>query len=443
MPHIFFQEFTKKKVIILTSCTPIDFIPQVSSSQHVPPTISFSSPQPISSIPPRIPGLLEAIAIGVGLSILAVSIIVGNLVVLRVYFHNKSLQVSKHFYILSLAIADLAVGLFPLNLFIGYMISGKWPFGGKLCSAWLSLDHILFTVSNVSVLTIAFDRYLCICHPIYYQNNRLNSKKSSIGAVLLSWAVSVLIWAPAIIIYPRVNDVKFDPYRCKVIFYQYDLSLTVFVVIFSFFVPVLVLVCFYTAVFRKISFGLTTMTTTKTQRKTKNNTSTPAVSYSQFKDNRVTPQEDETVSVAIQTKVPSILISDVSEVPKVAIKMKVKNDEEIEVVTNKENHLKRSTTTHMAYNQNTGRRHYVKHNKRASKLLLLVTIAFTLCWLPYHVAVLVEAATKYSFSDGLWNICYMIGKLNSLLNPFCYAIGHTKFKKGFKNTFKCFFNTRE
>ena len=404
-------------------------------------------------------------------------IIIGNFVVLRVYFHNKCLQVSKHFYILSLAIADLTIGLFPLNLFTGYVMSGKWPFGGKLCSAWLSIDHILFTVSNVSVVAIALDRYLCICHPVYYQNNRLNNRKSSTCAVLLSWAVSVLIWAPAIIIYPRVNAVKFDPYRCKIIFYQHDVPLTVFVVTFSFFVPVLILVCFYTAVFRKISFGFRTTTPSSSKVTASVETSVAAITEAETKSlhrrksintsgsNIVSPivsscrgdvlqssksTKDNfglaispklttknvgittayTNSTPIELPVPSIQVSSISEAVS-----------EISIIENASTIS--STPTMTNKNKRRNKLKTKPKKKRASRLLLLVTVAFTLCWLPYHVAVLIEAGTDYSFSDGLWHLCYVVGKFNSLLNPFCYAVGHPKFRKGFKNTFLCFFNNRD
>lgn len=392
---------------------------------------------------------------------LGIGIVIGNLVVLRVYFHNKSLQVSKHFYILSLAIADLTIGLFPLNLFTGYVVSGRWPFGGKLCSAWLSIDHILFTVSNVSVVAIAFDRYLCICHPVYYQNNRLNNRKSSMYAVLLSWAVSVLIWAPAIIIYPRVNDVRFDPYRCKVIFYQHDVLLTVSVVTFSFLVPVLILVCFYTAVFRKISFGFTakkervgmssseTKDATKSLRRHKSNKHTNVVSpivssrsdVQSMKDNLALPSPQSvgnlmSVSVVTTTctnstlelQVPSIQVSNESEV---VSEITINENASTSAIANPI--ITATTTTNS--NKRRNKQKTKPKKKRASKLLILVTVAFTLCWLPYHVAVLVEAGTDYSFSDGLWHLCYVVGKFNSLLNPFCYAVGHPKFRKGLKNTF--------
>lgn len=423
------------------------------------PTVTTTT---TSSIPPHIPKLWEAISIGVGLAILTLAIVVANFVVLRVYFRNRCLQVPKHFHLVSLAVADLLVGLAPVNLFTGYVISGKWPFGGKLCSVWLSLDHILFTVSNVSVIAIAFDRYFCICHPVFH-HNRMKGKSTTVWAIVLTWAVSFLIWAPAIIIYPRVNKVVFDPYRCKIIFYQHDLLLTSLVVIFSFIIPVFTLVCFYTAVFRKISFMPMARVTPMIQLQQQGvQQQRKQISGSK---NRIAPNNKESI-LPTGPKTPITASSTTCSYPGTSSiegrrfssiegtvtsthtdiadsgnfltpssAIEARRTRRLKSKRNNPTTTKRETSTAA---QGTTTKIKQPPKKRASTVLLLVTVAFTLCWLPYHVAVLIEAGTNYSFSDGLWHLCYVVGKFNSLLNPFCYAIGHRKFRQGFKDILMCF-----
>jgi len=73
--------------------------------------------------------------------------------------------------------------------------------------------------------------------------------------------------------------------------------------------------------------------------------------------------------------------------------------------------------------------------KRVLRWILLVSVAFILSWFPYHVTVLVRSILGHELPAPLWRFCYMIGWLNSLFNPICYAYGNTTFKRKFINTF--------
>ncbi|XP_066935774.1 muscarinic acetylcholine receptor M4-like [Clytia hemisphaerica] len=338
---------------------------------------------------PYIPETWEAILIGISSTILSLGIIFGNTIVIKTYFQNTRLQVAKHFYIVSLAIADLLVALVPLNIYTGYLVHGKWPFGGKVCSAWLSLDHILFTISNISVIAIAVERFLCICFPIYHRINfKPKLTKTLIG---LTWVASIFIWAPAIIIYPRVNKVKFDPYRCKIIFYQYDVALTITVVVFSYIIPVIILVSVYVA----ISMRLLKLRKNRVENMKKNLNSNP----SQIE---IPAESQFSVSRAVTSGICNVTSGDVDH-----------KDENRHHVTKKDR---------------------VKAERRTLKLLFFIALAFILSWMPYHLTVIIEASTDYDFPDQLWNFCYIIGRLNSFLNPICYAFGNSKFKQGFKKS---------
>jgi len=367
----------------------------MSNSSTHPPTRTFTVPYQ--------PTLWQAILIGAASSTMALAIIIGNFLVICIFSRNKSLQVPKNFYIVSLAIADLLVGIVPVNIYTGNLISGKWPFGGKVCSVWLSLDHILFTISNMSVLAIACERFTSVFRPIYH---RIHFTAYFVKrSIVATWIVSIFVWAPPIIIYPRVNKIKFDPYRCKVIFYQHDIPLTVFVVIFSYVLPVAVLASLYTAVSTKL-FRLrrNSMRSTEIQR----HTNSTIESYYQSSN---TTNENSCA--------PSQMLEHSSRFASNA------EDDSAKQNNKQSNTLRKRCDSH----------HKRKSEKRALTHLFMIAVAFVLSWLPYHVTVLVEAVTDYVFPDNLWSFCYIIGRLNSFLNPICYGYGNKKFKKGFKKLF--------
>ena len=93
-------------------------------------------------------------------SISAVSII-GNTLVFVAYYKTKALQTATNYFILSLAMADLLVAVFVINIYTMYMILDYWPFrylNYAVCVFWLAVDYWLFQSSVFGVLLIAGDR---------------------------------------------------------------------------------------------------------------------------------------------------------------------------------------------------------------------------------------------------------------------------------------------
>lgn len=73
---------------------------------------------------------------------LAVCTIFGNLLVLYALRTEKRLRTVSNLFILSLALADLIVGLVVMPLSTANIILGQWPFSYLLCQIWLSIDYV-------------------------------------------------------------------------------------------------------------------------------------------------------------------------------------------------------------------------------------------------------------------------------------------------------------
>ncbi|XP_077865114.1 tachykinin-like peptides receptor 99D [Saccoglossus kowalevskii] len=78
--------------------------------------------------------------------------------------------------------------------------------------------------------------------------------------------------------------------------------------------------------------------------------------------------------------------------------------------------------------------------KRLIKMLLIVLIAYFICWTPDSLLFLVHnlgGPTDY-YSD-YFHIIILLAFANSILNPFIYAFKYTQFQRGFINNFcRCF-----
>ena len=90
----------------------------------------------------HVDGLIPKITLGFILSTLALFTVCGNILVLYAIQTEKNLRTVSNLFILSLAFADLAVGLFVMPLSAASIVTGRWPFSSFICKIWLSIDYV-------------------------------------------------------------------------------------------------------------------------------------------------------------------------------------------------------------------------------------------------------------------------------------------------------------
>ncbi|XP_018652325.1 putative g-protein coupled receptor fragment [Schistosoma mansoni] len=100
----------------------------------------------------------------------------GNIVVLIAFFIERSLRIPSNYFIASLAMTDVLIGLFSMNLFITYQLLGYWPLGHLICDLWLSLDFSACLTSQYTVFLITLDRFCLVKIPAKYRNWRTYNK---------------------------------------------------------------------------------------------------------------------------------------------------------------------------------------------------------------------------------------------------------------------------
>lgn len=95
--------------------------------------------------------------------------VVGNSLVIFVFKKERRLRRRTNYYIISLAAADLLVGL--LGIPFAILSSVGRPFNLYACLFNVSLLLVLCTISIFCLVAVSVDRYWAILHPMGYSRN--------------------------------------------------------------------------------------------------------------------------------------------------------------------------------------------------------------------------------------------------------------------------------
>ncbi|XP_041815282.1 trace amine-associated receptor 1-like [Chelmon rostratus] len=166
--------------------------------------------------------------------------ICGNLLVIISIIYFKQLHTPTNSLILSLAVADLLVGLVVFPFSLEFSLSSCLFSENVFCKVRESFDVTLSTASILNLCCISIDRYYAVCHPLTYRT-KINVHVVVI-MIVVSWSVSLLV-AIGLVMAGLHQDKCQE--KCFI-----DVQLAnILGLLCSFYLPVILMLCIYLKIF--------------------------------------------------------------------------------------------------------------------------------------------------------------------------------------------------
>ncbi|XP_068671619.1 melanopsin-like [Montipora foliosa] len=183
------------------------------------------------------------------LCIVDCGMIAGNLLVLTVVWRTLHLHEPNYFFLCSLSVADLLVGMIYCPLLIVSAIKQSWPFGDAVCHFHAVVICISLNASLLNLCVISIDRYLYITRPLRYPE--IVTTKKTILTIVFLWFHSIF-WAIAPLFGWGEYTYEESTATCKPNWSgqgQTNRTYALGLALFCFLFPVLVMVGAYTMIF--------------------------------------------------------------------------------------------------------------------------------------------------------------------------------------------------
>ncbi|XP_074083505.1 melatonin receptor type 1A [Macrotis lagotis] len=166
--------------------------------------------------------------------------ILGNILVILSVYRNKKLRNAGNMFVVSLAIADLVVAVYPYPLVLTSIFHNGWNLGYLHCqiSGFLMGLSVIGSIFNIT--GIAINRYCYICHSFKY--DKLYSNKNSLCYVIIIWLLTFVAIVPNLMI----GSLQYDPRVFSCTFAQsVSSAYTITIVTFHFITPIIIVTFCY------------------------------------------------------------------------------------------------------------------------------------------------------------------------------------------------------
>ncbi|NWX04188.1 5HT6R protein, partial [Caloenas nicobarica] len=115
---------------------------------------------------------------------------VGNFLLILLIVTQRSLRNTSNYFLVSLFMSDLMVGLVVMPPAMLNQLYGRWVLHGDFCSLWSSFDVMCCSASILNLCIISLDRYLLIISPLKYKLRMTSCR--ALGLILATWTLAAL-----------------------------------------------------------------------------------------------------------------------------------------------------------------------------------------------------------------------------------------------------------
>ncbi|XP_057181991.1 5-hydroxytryptamine receptor 2B [Triplophysa rosa] len=329
----------------------------------------------------------------------------GNILVILAVSLERKLQNATNFFLMSLAVADLLVGVLVMPIaLVTVLFHSRWPLPDFLCPIWLFLDVLFSTASIMHLCAISLDRYIAIKKPI--QHSQFKSRAKALAKIALVWLISVGIAIPIPIKGLQVSahpNITFNKNHTCLLSPEGFGDFKVFGSLTAFFIPLAIMMIIYMLtiqVLRKKAYLLRSRATRAT------------------------------ISTVSQQEAPSppekLVILDGMK------KDRIQNL--VNSVTGDELPIRRMSSMGKRSMQN------LTNEQRASKVLGIVFMLFVVMWCPFFItnvtSVLCQGCNS-NLVEQLLDIFQWVGYVSSGINPLVYTLFNRTFREAFTRYIMC------
>ncbi|XP_048014733.1 muscarinic acetylcholine receptor M2 isoform X1 [Megalobrama amblycephala] len=433
---------------------------------------------------------VKLVFIILGLSTLSLITIIGNVLVMLSIKVNRNLQTVNNYFLFSLACADLFIGVFSMNLYTVYIVTGRWPLGALVCDLWLALDYVVSNASVMNLLIISFDRYFCVTKPLSYPVKRTHKMAGMMIAG--AWILSFILWAPAILFWQFITGSRTVPEgECYIQFFS-NAVVTFGTAIAAFYLPVVTMTVLYWQI-SKASRSRVRSRDNRRVSRVSNDGGQAGPTNESNKERNIVLSEPNTVNlVTIKDLTENTLYPPAGEEQEsendsisgsVLASSNQRDEEAASISTNGDIRSRQTQSAPLAtgswvrftcfrttsqkdlqntYKPNNGgqdmtngkerlslvsqkilmpryqkRKCLSSREKKVTRTIMAILVAFAATWTPYNVMVLINTFCSACIPNTMWIFGYWLCYINSTVNPACYALCNVTFKNTFKQLLTC------
>src|SRR6218665_1386239 len=177
----------------------------------------------------------------VAVTVVMLIIITGNSFVIVAIVVDRRLKTLQNWFIVSLAVSDLLVGVFIMPLSLANELMGYWYFGRIMCDLWLATDVLLCTASILNLCLISLDRYWSVVRAAEGYSQR-RTRRRVLAMIATVWVLSVVISLPPLVGWKRPQPTKAGFPLCVL---SEEPGYVIYSSVGSFFLPLVIMILVY------------------------------------------------------------------------------------------------------------------------------------------------------------------------------------------------------